>query len=187
MRPASRNMIVGGSLAFLAIVGGIYMNTRQVEPGGARYGTVAWDGPVPADVMCLRTTGLAAEAALALFKLDAGQPGPQYVYVRICASPVADAGDDDDVQLPPGMVAFDSFQVEEDYDGGPQMRASLDDFPCACSEGAHTDCEASLEDGGWAQAQVGVTLLEDKWRGSCRRKACVELAGVSSWPGGCPE
>lgn len=52
---------------------------------------------------------------------------------------------------------------------------------CACSTGA--DCFVGGQDAG-----TGYTLPAGSWAGAgCRRKVCVEVSGVSSWPSECPE
>ena len=194
MRTPARNAIIAGSsAAFIAIVVGVYVGTRTSETNEARTRvTVGWgDAGVPSDVECLWTTGLAGVDALQLFDL-AHDGGPSYVYCRVCASPTPEPEDGGELpppELPPGMLAFETGQVEEAYDGGPQLLCVLygePEWPAACSPGRDAGCESQLRDGGWADAPLGRTLPEGTWRGGCIGKAPVELYGVSSWPPQCP-
>src|SRR5688572_526116 len=116
MAQPSNAVKAGAAVAFLAVVGGIVALNLRPEPSASKRRTrVEWsDAGVPAGVKCLRTTGLASPQALGMFGMLA-DAGTQYVMVRICAEP-RDGGEP---ALPPGMVALDHGQEEEDYDGGP--------------------------------------------------------------------
>ncbi len=64
----------------------------------------------------------------------------------------------------------------------PPMELPLE---CACRTKLGA-CDANLRDGGYGSAPFGRTLAPG-WSGpGCERKACVELAGSSSWPNVCP-
>lgn len=64
-------------------------------------------------------------------------------------------------------------------------------FPLDCACHGSTACFYVLPDGGTAEAPYGLTLGPDyppfeHFQG-CTPKACVELAGFSSWPKDCPK
>lgn len=202
-RAATPAMIVGGSLAFVGIVIGLYYGTRTAEhPAGDTSAVVAWpDGGAPPDARCVLTTGVASAAALQLFGISNPGGGSGYVYCSVCASPEADAGLNP--ELPSGMEALAAYQEEVDYDGGPQLvcwRADIAPWPCACypvpgalPDGGTWDagsgagpCEWKPDENAvYAAGPAGVTLATGAWRGGCRPKSCVELAGVHSWPVEC--
>lgn len=183
----SNALKAGAAIAVLAIAGLLATHETTLPPHSDTHVVVPWDGGAPADTDCLWTTALATPDTLALFGLraDAGQ---QYALVRVCASPVADAGDRP--ALPAGMFPLSATEAEEPYDGGqPQLEAWLASdpaapFACACAP-ADAGCLVPSDDGGTQLAPLGVTL-QPGWSGACARKPCVEFAGVSSWPDSCP-
>lgn len=178
---ASPAMRVGAAVAFAAILGGVVYGLRAPEPtADKRRAVVQWaqsKGPTAA-TRCLRTSALADPRALALFGL-VSDAGPQYVHVRLCADP-SDAGEMP--TLPEGMTSLEATQVEEAYDGGPEMIAALQgepEFEHACAPRGGS-CEWIGADGGWGPAPQNLTLSPGQWRGGCLRKTGVELAGTSS-------
>lgn len=67
-------------------------------------------------------------------------------------------------------------------DAGMDWKAIAD--PCACAPVAA--CQVTLLDGGRTPGVKGITYQPGRWQGTtCRRKACVEFAGVSSMPQEC--
>lgn len=190
-----------GIAAFLATAAAaLYFGTVHTSPASSPTHVVLdWpDAGVPADARCMWLTGLASPQVAQVFGLDLPDGGgSQYVYGHFCASP-SDGGT---LTTPQGMTALEDTEVEEAYDGGPQLQAWTyadpdSHFPCACSSGH--DCQVAAADpglalglgpsgdGGLVDAPLGVTL-QPGWVGAgCLRKACIELGGVSSWRPECP-
>lgn len=57
---------------------------------------------------------------------------------------------------------------------------------CACVASDGGTCTVPDGDGGWAGAPVGITLRQPFSGMGCVPKACVEVAGKTSWPPECP-
>jgi hypothetical protein len=182
-----------GIAAFLLTAAtALYMGTQHTAPGSSGTHVVLdWsDAGAPADARCMWLTGLASPQVSHVFGLDLPDGGgSQYVYGHFCASPL----DGGTLSTPQGMTALEDTEVEEAYDGGPQLQAwTYQDpdshFPCACSSGSACQVpDTSLHsDGHLVDAPLGVTL-QPGWVGAgCLRKACIELGGVSSWRPECP-
>jgi hypothetical protein len=197
MTPAPKQTLLVASAAIAAITAGVYYGTRTVErepnTEDPRRFSVPWpDGGEPTgDVRCTWTTALVSPSMLAIYgaRSDAGS---QYAYARICEAMPTDGGpsDEDEIVMYEGLEALEFEQMEEPWDGGgPALTAILQGqpgWPCACSTGSDCEWMPWYSGGEWLEAPVGITL-SGQWRGAgCFQKSCVELAGVSSWPSGCP-
>lgn len=97
-----------------------------------------------------------------------------------------------DVTKDGGIDARGLTVVQDSCREVPKLRAALGgrNVPqeCAC-RGSSGDCKVSDPKGIPADAPLGVTLgPESAWAGpGCIPKACVEMAGASSWPSACPK
>ncbi|MBS2028711.1 MAG: hypothetical protein JST54_12490 [Deltaproteobacteria bacterium] len=196
---------VAAVLTALALAGGAgaWLYTRAPQPTDVlvRSTALVADAKLPAlgaQVVALPDGGAATAGESVVFGVDGGfvalsvhggQPlhGASYWRIQICA-PIVDGGHDPGPSfLGAGVqVVYDDDQVGGCVDGGPVIEAwqqgrSDAPFPCACSTGS----SCSLSDGG--AAPTGITL-QPGWAGAgCFPKACVELAGSSSWPQECPQ
>ena len=130
--------------------------------------------------------GAAVTVVAVLTALALGLPLAGYSYWRVgVCSPAIDGGaDPGQGVLGPGVtVVYDDEQTEPCSDTVPVIEAWEQGrgdapFPCACSTGP--TCLAA--DGG--AVPTGITL-QPGWSGACLPKACVEMAGLSSWPAQC--
>jgi len=132
--------------------------------------------------LAMWSTVLASPEAAAVWGVDAG--GAQvYARVRVCSLPVDGGTDPGPLALPGLYILYDDDTVSPCQVGDAALEAWVQGrsdapFACACSPGPA--CLGA--DGG--PAPQGLTLTT--WSGMCAPKSCVELAGVSSWPSGCP-
>lgn len=154
---------------------------------------------------------VAAAAALVVGNmLEGGTPAPACHWVTGVALK-GDAGqymlaharrgvlDDGGVAFPATVLPLETREDTGCYDAGSDLRVwaagdATTPWPCACSSGH--DCQVPglpfdvvtmrPTDVKMVAAPLGQTL-QPGWVGSgCRAKACVELAGVSSWDSRCP-
>jgi hypothetical protein len=214
--PAEPKTLIIASAVLVTISAGVYFGTRTVErtpdTENPRAFVVQWQdgGPAAPDVRCVWTTALVSDQPLPL--PDGGflpsplaaygartDAGPQYAYARVCGEMPEDGGPSEEEgmpDLPPGMEALEFDQLEEPYDGGPQLRVILQGepgWPCACARYPDVgDCERQALnfetwEFEWAAAVHGMTFGAGQWRGDdCFPKACNELSGTtSSWPAEC--
>lgn len=175
-----------GGVAVAVMIGALVFPQLQSSKGGRRT-AIHWqadggDTPPDGTIVCILQEGVGLSAALGAFGLDAGAGKDGYAICRACAVQVS--ADTPEVPLPPGINALEVTQDEVAFDGGPQFQCALQgepEFACACSTGS--DCTGP--DGG--AAPRGSTLQPGEWDGGgCFSKACMELAGYSSWPAECP-
>jgi hypothetical protein len=162
----------------LGLAAGTYVATSS--PDGRR-AQVAWPAGRPAQVECLRVTGLASVQVRQVYGLDTSSGRPEYVDGCWCADASADAGTVG--ELPSGMLVVDGTQEDAPECGTYWVDVSMPGEVgnrCACSTGSA--CEVQAADGTWGPAPLGMTLPEGQWRGEgCYPKVCVEMAGQSSW------
>jgi hypothetical protein len=173
-----------------AIGGGAYLSAQGgyvASEAAAGHVVVGWgDAGMPAGAVLVHATARASPQAMAIFGVDAGGAAHAYFRCNIVSVPV-DGGTDPGAALMPGAdVVYDDDTVDAAPAGAPQLecwrqgRADAP-FPCACSTGPG----CIQPDGG--PAPQGVTLQAGAFvpGAACLAKACVELAGSSSWPAEC--
>lgn len=213
--------IAAFSVVTIGVLSGLYLVNRapttvSLDDGGTaevcptRF-WIEWDGGTPeGELRCLWTTALVSDQSLgSVPESDGGvrvlpspleaygacsDAGPQYAYARVCMAMQADGGPSNEDPLPAmpnGILALETAQMQEPYDGGPMFIAVLEgeaEWPCACSRGVDCEWRPWYSGGTWLEAPLNMTLSEGQWRGSgCFRKACSELSSeFSSWPAQCP-
>jgi hypothetical protein len=157
-------------------------NVTKDRPTKLKFG-----GNAPPPSRCITATvKLTAEEAKA-FGLDAALTGP-YLYGKMtaCAQPNASEKPKHKWVVELAETVSDTFP---DGTTVPAVTIALQGdadatFACACNPGVGT-CNQTV-DGVTGPAPLGVTLSPGTFSGAaCQAKACVELAGASSWPNSC--
>lgn len=179
-------------LASLAALGGGFLFAQGGWTQGeaaAGHVVIGWGdaGAAPAGAVVLHATVRASNDTALAFGVPGVDAGYQYFRCNVVALPV-DGGRDPGPDLIPGStIVYDDGQVDVPAAGAPQLecwaqgRADAP-FPCAC---AIPDAGCLQPDAG--DAPTGITLQPGAFVPSagCRAKACVELAGSSSWMAEC--
>lgn len=194
--PIDNGSKAGAAQVLLVLLGGIVVSggafllaQGAYTPSEAYAGhvVVGWGdaGAPPPGAVLVKATARASDATVAAFGVGPSpdDAGFSYWRVYVCAAPLADGGDPGPSFLPGATIVYDDDQVDACPAGAPQLEAWRQDradapFACAC---AQQDAGCFLADGG--PAPLGITLQPGSFEPSqwCLPKACVELAGSSSW------
>lgn len=190
----------GAAQVLLVLLGGIVVSggafllaQGAYTPSEAYAGhvVVGWGdaGAPPPGAVLVKATARASDATVAAFGVGPSpdDAGFSYWRVYVCAAPLADGGDPGPSFLPGATIVYDDDQVDACPAGAPQLEAWREGradapFLCACAR----DATCLQLDGG--PSPTGLTLEAGQWSGSgCLPKTCIEIAGSSSWPAGCPQ
>lgn len=178
---------VGASaVVIVLLVTGVPGTDPTATDGGTDGGPV-----IPGNCAAKRYTCTAYTKPPSRFKPDAGPP-----YVALIALGQKCAHNDGGFfKVLPNFEnevwVDENFCVENNPQPGDEEVLPLaepigvDNQGCACKRGQL--CNSVLSDGGTRAAPWGETLFYQQFSGAdCYPKACVEFAGISSWPEQCP-
>lgn len=148
-------------------------------PARARHVALPWTDSSRPEA-CRWVTGWAEPSELDTFGLQRGQgDGGSYVHVRACSEVT-------------GLIEIADTEEPTPFDGS-YPRAELwmpgvgSPFPCACKALDAGSCSHPARDDPLTVEPVPVGMtVPPGWSGpGCFPKACIQLAGHSSWPSEC--